>query len=61
MRDMLSTTFWLKAPATVLTPVIVVGLMRSIAATKSRVGACLSIRLLEVEQVRPGVLKQAID
>jgi hypothetical protein len=61
MRDMLSTTFWLKAPPTVLTPIIVVGLMRSIAATKSPWAMLVSIRLLEVEQVRPGVLKQAID
>jgi hypothetical protein len=37
MRDMLSTTFCVKAPPIVLTPIIVVGLMLSIAATKSRV------------------------
>jgi hypothetical protein len=30
----------LNAPPIVLTPMIVVGLMLSIAATKSRVGAC---------------------
>ncbi len=36
-----SMTFWVKAPPMVLTPMIVVGLMLSIAATKSRVGACL--------------------
>ena len=41
IRDMASTTFWLNAPPIVLTPMMVVGLMSSIAATKSRVGACL--------------------
>jgi hypothetical protein len=41
MRDTASITFCLNAPPIVLTPMIVVGLMLSIAATKSRVGACL--------------------
>jgi hypothetical protein len=40
MRDIASMTFWVKAPPTVLTPMIVVGLMLSMAATKSRVAAC---------------------
>ena len=42
MREMPSTTFWLNVPPTVLTPMMVVGLMLSIAATKSRVGAQLA-------------------
>jgi hypothetical protein len=40
IRDMASTTFCENAPPIVLTPMIVVGLMLSIAATESRVGAC---------------------
>jgi len=59
---MLWTTFWLKAPPTVLTPMIVVGLILSMAATKSRVGTCSwaygiwkSTRSLRVR------LEQAVD
>ena len=40
IRDIASTTCRVKALPTVLTPMIAVGLSDSMAATKSRLGAC---------------------
>ena len=40
MRDIASMTFCVNAPPMVLTPMMVVGLMLSMAATKSLVGGC---------------------
>ena len=59
---MVSTTFWVNAPPIVLTPMIVVGLMLSMAATKSLVG-CMRVRIgqLEVDEVLAGRFEQAVD